>query len=54
MGFSSNYDNLHLHTDQVVLSRPDKLNTMTPTFFDEVGAAFKQLNEDDEVNVILV
>ena len=39
---------------EVVLARPEKLNTMTPTFFAEVQRAFETLDADPTVNVIIV
>ena len=39
---------------EVVLNRPEKLNTMTAAFFEEIGRAFSELNEDDEVDVIVL
>ncbi|KAL6067612.1 Delta(3,5)-Delta(2,4)-dienoyl-CoA isomerase, peroxisomal [Balamuthia mandrillaris] len=39
---------------EVVLCRAKQLNTMTPTFFEELGRAFKELDEDETVRVVLL
>eukprot|EP01104_Vermistella_antarctica_P017179 TRINITY_DN6046_c0_g1_i1.p1 TRINITY_DN6046_c0_g1~~TRINITY_DN6046_c0_g1_i1.p1 ORF type:complete len:294 (+),score=66.88 TRINITY_DN6046_c0_g1_i1:1340-2221(+) len=39
---------------EVVLNRPKKLNTMTKTFFEEVGEAFRMLDVDEEVRAVLL
>lgn len=39
---------------EVILSRPSKLNTMTPAFFNEVGEVFRHLDQDPDVHAILI
>jgi enoyl-CoA hydratase/carnithine racemase len=57
-GDYSGYTVLRVHKEggvaEVVLNRAKQLNTMTPTFFKEVGDVFRQLDADDQVNVVLI
>lgn len=39
---------------EVVLNRPDKLNTMTPEFFDEIARAFEIIHEDPTIRVAIL
>ncbi|MCP3957908.1 MAG: crotonase/enoyl-CoA hydratase family protein [bacterium] len=39
---------------EVVLDRPDKLNAMAPVFFDEIRAAFEQVDADDAIRVAIL
>jgi len=39
---------------EVVLNRPNKLNTMTMALFDEVGRAFKLIDEDQDIRVAII
>ena len=39
---------------EVILNRPKQYNVMDNTFFTEIGSAFRALDEDNEVNVIIL
>ncbi len=39
---------------EVVLNNPDKLNAMAPVFFDEIKAAFQQLDGDEAVRAVVL
>ncbi len=39
---------------EVILDRPDKLNAMAPVFFDEIRAAFEQVDADDVIRVAIL
>jgi len=39
---------------EVVFNRPNKLNTMTMAFFDEVGRVFKLINDDTSIRVAII
>ena len=39
---------------EVVLDRPDKLNAMAPIFFDQIRAAFEQVDRDDAIRVAIL
>eukprot|EP01080_Neovahlkampfia_damariscottae_P003130 gene3130-5446_t len=39
---------------EVILSRPKKLNSMTPLFFDECKTIFDTLDKDEKTNVVLI
>jgi enoyl-CoA hydratase len=39
---------------EVVLNNPDKLNAMAPIFFDEIKAAFEELDADDAVRAVVL
>lgn len=42
------------HTAEVVLDRPDKLNTMPPKFFHELRVVFEELEADRKVRAIVL
>lgn len=42
------------HVGSVTLDRPDALNTMNPRFWQELPAAFAELDKDPEVRVIVL
>lgn len=42
------------HVYRVVLSRPEKLNTLTPALFEALPRLFQQLDEDPEVRVVVI
>lgn len=39
---------------EVVLNRPQKLNVMDHVFFDEIGRAFEEIDQDQDVYVAIV
>ena len=39
---------------EVVLDRPDKLNAMAPVFFDEIRAAFEEIDRDDQIRAAVL
>ncbi len=39
---------------EVILSRPDKLNAMAPIFFEEIRAAFEEVDRDDAIRVAIL
>eukprot|EP01100_Stratorugosa_tubuloviscum_P013223 TRINITY_DN650_c1_g1_i1.p1 TRINITY_DN650_c1_g1~~TRINITY_DN650_c1_g1_i1.p1 ORF type:complete len:313 (-),score=139.26 TRINITY_DN650_c1_g1_i1:66-905(-) len=41
-------------TVEIILNRPQKLNSMTDLFFTEIGHAFEQFNNDTQINAILL
>jgi enoyl-CoA hydratase len=55
---SANYTVIRIdrqgHVAEVVLNNPAKLNAMAPKFFDEVKAAFEELDADDTVRAIVL
>ena len=42
------------HVAEIVLDRPDKLNAMAPVFFEEIRAAFEQVDHDDQVRAVIL
>lgn len=44
----------HGYVAEIVLNNPAKLNAMAPVFFDEIKAAFEELDADDAVRAIVV
>eukprot|EP01112_Ceratiomyxa_fruticulosa_P015286 TRINITY_DN446_c0_g3_i1.p1 TRINITY_DN446_c0_g3~~TRINITY_DN446_c0_g3_i1.p1 ORF type:complete len:277 (+),score=32.59 TRINITY_DN446_c0_g3_i1:111-941(+) len=39
---------------EVILSRGEKLNTMTPAFFDEIGQVFQRISKDPSIRVVIL
>ncbi|MEM7353131.1 MAG: crotonase/enoyl-CoA hydratase family protein [Acidobacteriota bacterium] len=42
------------HVAEVVLDRPEKLNAMAPIFFDELRAAFEEVDRDEAIRVAIL
>jgi enoyl-CoA hydratase len=42
------------HIAEVVLDNPDKLNAMAPVFFEDVKAAFEEIDADPEIRVAIL
>ncbi len=42
------------HLAEIVLDRPDKLNAMAPVFFDEIRAAFEQVDRDEAIRAVIL
>jgi enoyl-CoA hydratase len=42
------------HVAEVVLDNPDRLNTMAPIFFEEIGTAFRELDKDPDARAIVL
>jgi len=42
------------HVAEVVLDNPDKLNAMAPVFFEDIKAAFEEIDADPEIRVAIL
>lgn len=52
------YTVIRLHREgpvaEVILNNPDKLNAMAPVFFEEIKAAFEEIDGDDSIRVAIL